>query len=297
MSQTKTLVDAIAASNPLQGAFLDAAVVRLEADDLRELDRYIRFWESCGHDIDNLAASYNLFVKDTLREQMYFKRHGCYRYSRFDEVAASVYFADEYMTPYMLGLGISQYLWPNHLQIKHFFERTLPRGADGTYLEVGPGHGGFFMSAVRLGSYSRYVGVDISPKSIEITRTVLDSGVFGSAHDCELRVGDFLTASVDERVNALVMGEVLEHVEEPEALLRKVAEVTTDDAYIFVTTCINSPFVDHIYLYRDVGQVTAQFRDAGFNVESELILPHHGCNLEQCREDKLPINVAYVLGK
>ena len=93
------------------------------------------------------------------------------------------------------------------------------------------------------------------------------------------------------------MGEVLEHVEQPEVFLRRIAELATDDAFIFITTCINAPAVDHIYLWRTTDELEEMIEASGLSIVEPLRLPYEGKSLEDSREERLPINVAYVLAK
>jgi hypothetical protein len=118
------LRDSILGLNPLQSDFLEESLRDVAADELGDLNAYVHFGKSLGLDIPYLATCYDLIVKDTLREQMYFLRHGKYRYSTFDEVAESVYFDDEYMRKYMHGLALTAYLWPNHRALHVHDERN-----------------------------------------------------------------------------------------------------------------------------------------------------------------------------
>ena len=108
-----------------------------------------------------------------------------------------------------------------------------------------------------------------------------------------LEAGDLEPGSFD----AVVMGEVLEHVEKPDVFLRRIAELAKDDAYIFVTTCINAPAVDHIYLWRTTDELEEMILANGLEIVEPLRLPYEGKTLEESRELDLPINVAYVLAK
>jgi hypothetical protein len=119
------LADNIVEINPLQRAFIAESMADIRDDELQDLDAYICFAESSGVNSAYLAASYDLIVKDTLREQIYFQRHGRYRYSTFDEVAGSVYFNHEYMRKYMHGLALTAYLWPNHRSLHRYFVDSI----------------------------------------------------------------------------------------------------------------------------------------------------------------------------
>lgn len=294
----RALVGAVLEKNPMHRNFMNAALKNVSAEELEHLDRYIDFCLQRGLTVNYLSDCYLTIVGDTLREQIYFQKHKKYRYSSFAEVAGGVYFNEEYMSFYMYGLAITSYLWPNHLDLFRFFRDTLPKDKTGKYLEIGPGHGYFLMTAMERSAYSDFLGVDISETSIAMTKSLINHFSKGGQKKFELRCMDFLQCDLPEKAfDAVVMGEVLEHVEQPELFLKQIARIAKDDAYIFVTTCINAPAVDHIYLFRDTQQLEKLFSDCGLKIKQELIRPYEGKTVEQSLAALLPINVAYVLGK
>lgn len=293
----ENLVVAITDQYPVHRAFLEQALESATADELDRLSAYVAFCQSKGLSTDYLAASYLTILGDTLEEQIYFREAGRYRHATFEEVAASVYHDREYMDRYMYGLAITNFLWPNHVAMARLLHRTLPRNRGGRYLEVGPGHGFLLLAAIEVGGFEDYLGVDLSAASVEQTRTIVDHFHPGAPARIELR--DFLDADdlTPGSFDAIVMGEVLEHVEEPGVFLRRIAELAKPDAYIFITTCINAPAVDHIYLWRTTDELEAMITDAGLTILEPLRLPYESKTLAESRDQALPINVAYVLGK
>ena len=292
------LCEAIVADNPKHQSFLDAAIEKLNEEETAGLADYMNFCLGDGLDIADLAAGYGVILQDTLNEQLYFLRHKKYRHSSFAEVANSVYFDDAYMRHYMHGLALTAYIWPNHLDMHRFFVRCLPHDQKGTYLEIGPGHGANFLSAMQLGRYERFTGVDISPTSIDLTRRLVNRAVSDRMGEVELLVQDFLRWEPEAApFDAIVMGEVLEHVEDPGAFLGRIAALSGPDTYIHVTTCINAPAIDHIYLFRHSDDIEEMITANGLQVVDRYLGPHVGHTVEKCIAHDLPINVAYVLGK
>lgn len=294
---TIQLVERISSDNAMHLRSLQQAISALRPQEARELESYIDFCVSEGIDLDLLALAYRTITDDTLREQIYFRRHGKYRYSTFAEVADSVYFADDYMRRYMYGLALTLYLWPNHLEIVRFFRKAIAGVAGNAYLEIGPGHGAFFRHAVALGGFCSYLGVDISPTSLDLTRRLLkhdDAALAGK--DWKLVESDFLAlADTETRFDAIVMGEVLEHVEDPGKFLERIRSLSNPGAFVFVTTAVNAPAVDHIFLFRSVDEVTNMATAAGLEVADLLAVPYKGLSLEEAVAQMLPINVALVL--
>jgi len=291
-----SLVTRIVAANPLQAHALTEALSNLQDEEKAELQDYLSFCTSAGIDMDDLAKAYQTITADTLREQMFFQRHGRYRYSSFREVADKVYFDPAYMACYMYGLALTLFLWPNHLEVLRFFRRVQPHKQGGSYLEVGPGHGIFFREAARNGGFSSCLGVDISPTSLELTRKLLSSDSRLEGVSWKLVNADFLAANdIQGRFDAIVMGELLEHVEQPLLFLLRIKELAKEGAFIFITTAVNAPAIDHIFLFRTVDEVHELVIAAGLQVKETLATPYKGCSMDETVQQKLPINVAMVL--
>jgi 2-polyprenyl-3-methyl-5-hydroxy-6-metoxy-1,4-benzoquinol methylase len=290
------LVDAVKESNPLQGPFLDASVRDLLPEELAELKGYLDYCVNRGESIDYLAKCYNTIVQDTLREQLHFQRYRRYRHSTYAEVADSVYQNDDYMRRYMFGLALTGFLWPNHREIHRYFIDRLPRASRGRYLEIGPGHGVYFLAAMRHAAFERFEAVDISPTSAAQTRDLIESGHFGSFSNYEITCRDFLA---DDRIRpgfaAVVMGEVLEHVEKPQAFMRRIYELAAPGAFVFVTTAINAPAIDHIYLFKSPAEVRTLCEGSGLRFVDELVVPYAGLSIEESQAQVLPVNIAMVL--
>ncbi|MEO8888179.1 MAG: class I SAM-dependent methyltransferase [Jatrophihabitantaceae bacterium] len=289
------LVDAVAEIFPVHKSFLVTAVDNAAESELQRLSDYLAFCESKGLDNDYLADSYLTIVGDTIEEQLFFNRNKHYRHSTFAEVAESVYHDADYMNRYMYGLAISTFLWPNHVAMLRMFRTELPRTGGGRYLEVGPGHGFLLLTAAEVGGYEEFLAVDLSDASVRQTETIVQH--FHPGSSVQVRKMDFLDAADLEphSFDAIVMGEVAEHVEEPERFLRRIAELATADAFIFITTCINAPAVDHIYLWRTTGALEEMIEASGLDVVKALRLPYEGTTLAESVTRELPINVAYVL--
>jgi SAM-dependent methyltransferase len=288
----------IRARNPMHHRFVTEALARLSAEELDRLDQYIAFCRSRGLSDEDITDCYLTIVNDTLREQAYFRKHGRYRYSSFAEVAGSVYFDAGYMTKYMYGLAISSFLWPNHLDLFRFFEETLPTTRAGRYLEIGPGHGYFLMTAMRRSAFTDYMAVDISQTSIDQTRAIIAHFAPELAAKARLECADFLSCELPEAAfDAVVMGEVLEHVEEPSAFLAQIRRLAVADAHIYITTCINAPAVDHICLFESPEQLEGLFAESGLEIRRQLIRPYEGKTVAESMASKLPVNVAYVLAR
>ena len=293
------LLDNILQEIPLHHNFIHSALDYISQEELAHLGGYLDFCESKGLSLVYLVQCYLTVVEDTFNEQRYFMTYKEYRHKTFADVASAVYYNSDYMHRYMYGLALTSFLWPNHVGMARFFKKTFPNRKKGRYLEVGPGHGYYLMTAIHQGSFDDFWAIDISEASIKQTQAIVDYFHPNLAHRVKLQQMDFLEADQleDESFDAIVMGEVLEHVECPEDFLQRISKLARPDAHIYITTCINAPAIDHIYLWRDTKDLEELIRDSGFNIKKPLRLPYEGKNLEESIQDGLAVNVAYVLEK
>jgi len=293
------LLDQILRENPMHRRFIYSALDNITQEELMHLGGYLEFCVSDSLSIVYLAQCYLTIVEDTLREQIYFMKNKKYRHNSFADVAKDVYFDEEYMHRYMYGLVLTSFLWPNHVAMARYFKETLPKHKSGKYLEIGPGHGYYLMSAMQNSLFDDFLGVDISEASIKQTRAIVEHFCPELRNCFQLKQTDFLAADYleAESFDAVVMGEVLEHVERPEDFLLRICELAKHDAYIYITTCINAPAVDHIYLWRNTVELEAMIRDSGFDIKTSLYLPYEGKSLDESINEGLAVNVACVLEK
>jgi 2-polyprenyl-3-methyl-5-hydroxy-6-metoxy-1,4-benzoquinol methylase len=284
---------------PVHRDFIINALDYLTEEELKDLSTYLDFCLQSGADISYIAGCYITIVEDTLQEQIHFMKHREYRHKSYAEVAGHVYNNDDYMNRYMYGLAVTSFFWPNHLDIVRFFRKTLPKDKSGTYLEIGPGHGFYLINAMRSGLFSDFLGIDISNVSIRQTQRIVGHFKPDLKNHFKLEKKDFLDVKdlKENSFDAIVMGEVLEHVEQPEKFIERIRALAKNDTYIFITTCINAPAVDHIYLWRSTGDLEGMIEGCGMTIKEALRLPYRGKTLEEAESENLAVNVAYVLEK
>jgi 2-polyprenyl-3-methyl-5-hydroxy-6-metoxy-1,4-benzoquinol methylase len=292
---TEEFTSLVVAENPTHAKFFAAALEAASAETLKQLGAYIDYCQSSGLTIPYLVDCYNTITLDTQIEQIFFRKHKRYRWSRFSEVAENVYFNEQYMKKYMYGLALTAFLWPNHTAMHQFFESTFPRGISGNYLEIGPGHGYYFMESAKLGNFEKLTAIDISAASVALTTDIVRHFGLDKERDMEILEADFLNYRSDKTFSCIVMGEVLEHVENPGLFLRKIADLSAPETHIFITTCINAPAVDHLYLFRNVTEVDSVIRDSKLDIVNCFAGPYAGKTLQESIDLALPVNVAYVL--
>ena len=275
----KRIVSNIKAKYPLQKKMI-----------ARELaDRDGLFWEraaSFSQDFERLLSDGNVtdervadcyikLCKDMTIEQIKFRKTGRYSATSFAEVAERVYHSETEMEAMVYGLAISQFLWRNHYALFDFFITTLreleDRGEVKRYLEIGPGHGLHLVEGLRAFSSAHFDVVDISATSLDVSQRVVQC--FAPGRDVDFHLADIADFKSSGDFDLIVINEVLEHLEDPLAMMRRAADLIGDEGHVFLTTCANAPSIDHIFLYDSVEAMQAQIREAGLTITSEIILP------------------------
>ncbi len=106
-------------------------------------------------------------------------------------------------------------------------QRHLPAGPV-NILEVGCGMG-YLTCALQRSGYARVLGIDVSPTAIAAARRR-----YGEFY----QVADIMTFAThsDERFDAIVMTEVIEHLEQPLALIRAASDLLKPGGVLICTT-------------------------------------------------------------
>ena len=204
---------------------------------------------------------------------------GEYSNKSFSDVYLRVYSNPDVMSYHMHGLLLSQILWQQHYEMFSFFSCTLPLFKDGirSYLEIGGGHGLFVSEALELLNKEVYFElVDVSQSSLDMAKKFITNGKVNFV------LQDIFAYETARHYDFIAMGEVLEHVEQPEALLRRVSNLLTDDGYVFITVPANAPAIDHIYLFKNEHEIRNLAEAAGFRIATEVITPPQCGGLDGC---------------
>lgn len=241
------------------------------------------------------AKSYIKMCQDFLKEQIQFKKTGKYSVYLASEAEQSVYRDPEVMKYYMVGLLISYLFWRNHYEMFQFFAKNLP--FDGrSYLEVGVGHGLFLATAMRNNPQIQPTVVDISETSIGVAKDFLDA--FGvDQSKIQFINKDYLKLSFDSerQFDRIVMGEVLEHVNEPELFLQKTKSLLAPGGQVFISTCANAPAIDHVYHFHNCEEIRDLIRQAGFKILKDLALPSEDLPEKEWEKEMITINYCAIL--
>jgi len=244
----------------------------------------------------NVLQGYRWMCEMVLEEELHFRRNGTYRYSRFVDANREVYSNESLMDRYMSGLLLSQILWANHLAVFDFYSREFVnrlRTKD-RHLEVGPGHGLFLYEAAKR-PVNEVVGWDVSKTSLDRTKHCLSElGVTTAVKLEERNVFEPLAAEDRSRFDSIVISEVLEHVEQPLEALVALRSCLAPGGQLFVNAPVNSPALDHIYLFQEPEELVDLVRTAGFTVDKTRFAPVTGYSEAHARKRRFPISAAVI---
>jgi len=253
------------------------------------------------YSMEEIVEGYIFYTDSVMEATKYFKEHGEYLCHNFSEVDAYIYSDQKRVRLYMLGLAVAEFLWITVLRIHRFYARLIRSVSGGRYLEIGPGHGTYFLEAYNLQLFKRYDAVDVSETAIAMTRDYMErykiKGGFGKRAEYHLFCQDATKLAFDVKYDFIVMQEVLEHIEDPFGMLLGIHRMLNPDGRVYGLFPINAPSPAHIYLFRSITHVKEIVKSAGFEIVQEEYITANNVTLEQAEKKTLPIDACLVLKK
>lgn len=295
------IVDSVIIKSPFQKKKLQQYLAGRNAAFFEEAEnfavKYGGYLESQSIPMDYAVSAYLEMCRNMMKCQIEFMKTGKYTVNEHLEAFDEVYSNETRMKSYMIGLAISQFLWPTHYEMYQFFADAIKKLSSGanSYLEIGPGHGLFLNKAMDcLPKGTKVVAVDISPISIAITKSIMIhfKQDFSSI---EFYTQDILQFDSCEKFDFITMGEVLEHVNFPKKLLCKLHDLLTISGRLFVSTCVNAPAIDHVYHFRKVEEITTMLNECGFDIVEDRVLPVENLPMVTIIQEKITINYCAIL--
>ncbi len=256
--------------------------------------QYERLLNHLGKDFSYSVDCYNRMNTDMLYERIQFLDTGKYSNQSFEDVKNKIYLSPDAFEHHMHGLAIAQFVWWDQYQRFSFFADNLHKYVDrtGRYLEVGGGHGLYISEALRhFNNDTTFDLVDISPTSIEMSKVALNT------NRVNYILKDIFDFDGKEKFDFITIGEVIEHVEDPKALMQKLGELLNDNGTIYVTTPANAPMIDHIYLFHDAEDIRSFLQNAGFKIVDERAVFAENMEYKKAVKYKVPLMYAAFIQK
>ena len=196
----------------------------------------------------------------------------------------------------MIGLLISYLFWPNHYELFRFFKSNLPLPTKvNSYLEVGVGHGLFTSTILKSLPNIKATLVDISETSIKTAKEIMKTFQVETEH-IEFIHGDYLkTNFADLGFDFIIMGEVLEHVNNAPEFMLRTKSLLNQGGSIYISTCANSPALDHVYHFKSVNEIRNIISEHGFRIIKDLALPAENVPQERWEAELTTINYCALL--
>ena len=245
------------------------------------LNLIFQYYKALSISPASIAQNYLNMVNDIRREGLYFLKHGEYSCKNQAMAYDNVYSRKDIMSYYMNALLISQVLWRHHFDLFLYFSKSLKKyfneNAEINILDVGPGHG-FFSYIIKssIPSYKKLDIVDISESSLMMTeRIIKKEGSRISYYNT-----DIFNFDTSYKYDLIILGEVIEHLDKPLEILRKLSNLLTTDGLLWLTTPTNAPALDHVYLFRSKEEIIDLIILSGLDV-----VESHGCYAEDVNDE------------
>jgi SAM-dependent methyltransferase len=197
---------------------------------------------------------------------------------------------------YLPGLLLSEALWPNHFLLNQAFKQSfLPKLSNkANVLEIGVGTG-FHLDLILDGrSNISYTGLDISEYAINFAKTFAfgSSGENQQAQFIQSNVSDGIPVA-NNSIDAIVMGEVLEHIDDPAAVLRDMRRALKPDGSAFITTVAFAANIDHIFMFEKISDIRTMLTENGWRIIEDWPLPVYPSDTPDM--EKRPMNYGALI--
>ncbi|MEO8548775.1 MAG: class I SAM-dependent methyltransferase [Kofleriaceae bacterium] len=234
--------------------------------------------------VDDFAAG----CLEVHKLQHQLERTGHYACTSYAEARRTIYDrADVMATTYLHSLLLSHAFWPNHARVFQVFrEHFCAAGPNGQVLEVPVGTGLYLAEFARRNPQWNARGIDLSVAAVELAARIARH----RGAQVEVARGDVfeLTGGYDR----LICGELLEHVEDPDALLVRLRDLLAPGGRLFLTTAIWAASADHIYLFESAADVR-RVLERRFAIAEEWVIPVEADASSDA--ERVPMSYACVL--
>lgn len=251
-----------------------------------------RFFDERQLPVEKIADNYLKMIDDMRIEGMRFKKTKQYSCANQHEAYLKVYSNANVMEYYMNALLLSQVLWTHHFKMLMFFRSQLQTAflrEVKSVLDIGPGHGFFsYLVIENLKGINNVDIVDISDGSLEMTKAIIGDGAGKIAYFNR----DIFNYESDSKYDLIILGEVLEHLDEPLLILNKLGSLLSENGYLWLTTPTNAPALDHVYLFRSKQEIIDLLEKANLEIVEDF-----GCFAEDVSEEMAAkFDISYLFG-
>ncbi len=279
MQKSRTIRDLIDYLNNDRYFKIDEDIVnKTNINNFDEFFEYIDFiTEHCGFDMNNGLEAFIQISHEFILLQSRFLKSKRYSSTNFSSVNHKIYQNEDYMKSiYLDGLLLTYVLWLNHKKVYDYFLEFLNAQnlkSIHSCVEFGVGHGLMTYSLLKRFPNINYTGIDISTASLKFAQQRI-SAIFPNSILSFSRAdatSKNLIKSLN-KIDLIMCCEILEHVEDPNQILRNIQQMLSGAGLCFVTTVINLEAIDHIFLFESIEHLESYFHKNGFKIVKSLVL-------------------------
>jgi ubiquinone/menaquinone biosynthesis C-methylase UbiE len=194
--------------------------------------------------IETLIKGYCEFVTDVNRSQLRYEATGTYEVKSYEDVFHQTYDSQQFMSLYHWGVYTTTFAWAHHLELYAFFRdqflsRLAARSSSGQIIDLGCGSGIWHLLTLRHLENWSATAIDISETSVALTKKMC--GLIAPRPAVTHIVGDALSFQPSQRAQAGISCFLLEHLEEPFALLENLARCSRASGISYGCEFVRSP--------------------------------------------------------
>ncbi len=262
--------------HPLVTSMLEIYGDRLLAQNEQRIQEIIDLSDK-PDPINNAICAFLEFSKEFLTRQQTFLKTGEYACTDFEAVHKEVYANSEYYRDiYVPALLMCFILSPNYYEFFNFFEqRFLPNlPSTGLIAEFGCGHGLYLGQSLKGKPARTGIGFDIAEEALKAATKLFNSYDIPQKN-YSLDYADFreplplLSGTLD----AAICCEVLEHLPQPQDLLKEIRRVLKPSGTALLSAAIRMESVDHLHLFESTQEVIELINSAGLTISEQRVVP------------------------
>lgn len=271
----REILEEITRKDPFHARTLIKGMEELKGKEYARLINMIfNYFNKQGLSAREVSEDYLKMIADMRREMKYFSIYGEYSCKNQEEAYNKVYSNPEVMGYYMNALILTNLLWSHHFEMFDYFSviiKHLPiKSAHKRVLDVGSGHGLYIDAVRRSNGNSKIDILDISASSLKVIKEMI------GGEGLNFIQSDILEYDSKDKYDFIILGEILEHMDNPLELLKKAEELLHEDGLMWISVPTNAPAIDHVYLFKNEKEVLDLIALAGFYVYLREIITIEG---------------------
>jgi 2-polyprenyl-3-methyl-5-hydroxy-6-metoxy-1,4-benzoquinol methylase len=241
----------------------------------------------------DIANFYNNFCFETIKEQIFLKKNKTYRaiYEKNNNLA--LYSSEKKMIEYMIALMLTQVFWKSHVKIIHWYKNNVKNFRIKNFLEIGAGHGLLAKILLSKEVVKEADICDISGLSIKFSKYTLRKEIIKK--NVNFIRKDFFSLKIKKKYDFIIMGEVIEHVVNPNKFLKKAKLLLRKNGKVFISTCANCAQKDHLYHFKKISEIRSLLKKNSFRIESEFVSPSEDICEKFWQKEMIAINYCAIL--